>query len=91
MLKFIQFTQKKFIQLNQISEQNYYVCWSPDDAYIVCVGKSSNSSVISAIDVRNEEVHYKAVVKEDIYEIVFHPNGKFLLLTAENGKLIILE
>jgi WD40 repeat protein len=72
-------------------EQNYFLTFSPDDSYIVVVGKSGNSSTISAIDVRSEIADYKSVLKEEIFKVVFHPSGKYLFLTAENGKLIILE
>jgi hypothetical protein len=57
----------------------------------LCVGKSGGSSKVSAIDVRTEEEHYNAVFKEEIFQLVFHPSGKYLFLTAEDGKLIVLE
>lgn len=62
-----------------------------NDQYVVCISKNGSNSVVSAIDVRAQEVHFSAVFKEELFEHIFHPNGKYIFLAAENGKLVVLE
>uniref|UniRef100_A0A915CWJ5 THO complex subunit 3 n=1 Tax=Ditylenchus dipsaci TaxID=166011 RepID=A0A915CWJ5_9BILA len=69
-------------------ESNLFLSWSNCGNFITYGDKGDT---VSILEIRTNKVLESATFKEEINEFIVHPNGEFLFLTTDHGKLEIIS